>query len=273
MSMVSESKPWCDITSAENALGIDSQPFTTASPFFQISLSLFARTGDSSRPARFPSQRHRGLYASGPSPLRDLPHHQMAPVAGVRAHLAGPAALVHRLGERLAQQHVGALELVQRVEARRALRVHRLALAADDHAERLDRPPRGRDHAGHLEDQRDVLGVVDLVEELLAVGRHVHGGGEEEAAGDRHRGILLEWGALPGERARSYANSRGLSPTLTPMRASLALAAVIVLAPLAAGTQPAAKVSRVGVLEIVEEAANAPNLEAFRQKLAAPGDV
>ena len=45
MSIVSESNPWCDITSAENALGIDSQPFTTASPFFQISLSLFARKG------------------------------------------------------------------------------------------------------------------------------------------------------------------------------------------------------------------------------------
>src|SRR6185436_3298604 len=117
MSIVRESKPWCDITSAENALGMDSQPFTTASPFFQISLSLFARTGDSSRPARFPGRRHRGLYASGPAPLRDPPHHQMTPVAGVRAHLAGPAALVHGLGEGLAQQDVGALQLVEGVEA------------------------------------------------------------------------------------------------------------------------------------------------------------
>src|SRR6266403_4501329 len=44
MSIVSESNPWCDITSAENALGMDSQPFTTASPLAQISFSLFALT-------------------------------------------------------------------------------------------------------------------------------------------------------------------------------------------------------------------------------------
>src|SRR5262245_32582603 len=46
MSMVSESNPWCDITSAENPLGMDSHPFTTASPFAQISFSLFARTAE-----------------------------------------------------------------------------------------------------------------------------------------------------------------------------------------------------------------------------------
>src|SRR4029077_8145119 len=144
MSIVSESKPWCDITSAENALGIDSQPFTTASPFFQISLSLFARTvGLLSRPA---VGRVQGTadYTRPRPPLRNALHHQVAAVARVRAHLAGPAALVHGLGEGLAQQHVGALQLVEGVEARRALRIHALALAPDDHAERLDR----HSHAG-----------------------------------------------------------------------------------------------------------------------------
>src|ERR1043166_555109 len=124
MSIVSESKPWCDMTSAENALGIDSQPFTTASPFFQISLNLFARTGALlSHPGRSPAPGHRGLYALGRSRLWQPLHHEMAAVAGVRAHLPGPPPLVHGLGERLAQQHVGALQLVERVEAGRALRV------------------------------------------------------------------------------------------------------------------------------------------------------
>src|SRR2546429_3267709 len=44
MSTVSESKPWWAMTSAENPLGIDSQPFTTASPRAQIVLSVFSLT-------------------------------------------------------------------------------------------------------------------------------------------------------------------------------------------------------------------------------------
>ena len=63
MSIVSESNPWCDITSAENPLGMDSQPFTTASPFAQISFSLFARTDALlSRGPVHPGPRHGGLY-------------------------------------------------------------------------------------------------------------------------------------------------------------------------------------------------------------------
>src|SRR5690349_9809949 len=112
MSTVSESKPWCAMTSAENAAGIDSHPFTTASPFFQISLSLFARTvGLLSLPGPLPGPGHRGLYAVGRASLRQALHHQVAPVARVRAHLAGPAALVDGLGEGLAHQHVGTLQL------------------------------------------------------------------------------------------------------------------------------------------------------------------
>ena len=44
MSTVSESKPWWAITSAENELGMDSHPFTTASPFAQIFFSAFSLT-------------------------------------------------------------------------------------------------------------------------------------------------------------------------------------------------------------------------------------
>src|SRR4029453_16912924 len=47
------------MTSAENALGIDAQPLTAASPFAHISRSLFARTSDSS--SRFGDDRPAGL--------------------------------------------------------------------------------------------------------------------------------------------------------------------------------------------------------------------
>jgi putative ABC transport system substrate-binding protein len=57
------------------------------------------------------------------------------------------------------------------------------------------------------------------------------------------------------------------------VRAGVLLAAAILLVPLGAGAQPAAKVHRIGVLEIVEPAANGPNLEAFRQALAELGHV
>src|ERR1700752_2769395 len=44
MSTVSESNPWWAMTSAENELGIDSHPLTTASPRAQIFLSVFSLT-------------------------------------------------------------------------------------------------------------------------------------------------------------------------------------------------------------------------------------
>src|SRR3989442_883800 len=49
MSTVRESNPWWAMTSAENALGIDSHPFTTASPRAQIVFSVFSLTSPSSR--------------------------------------------------------------------------------------------------------------------------------------------------------------------------------------------------------------------------------
>src|SRR5205814_1162143 len=48
MSTVSESKPWWAMTSAEKPVGIDSHPFTTASPVFQIAFSVFSLTSLSS---------------------------------------------------------------------------------------------------------------------------------------------------------------------------------------------------------------------------------
>src|SRR5213594_3942224 len=48
MSTVRESNPWWAMTSAENALGIDSHPFTTASPRAQIVFSVFSLTSLSS---------------------------------------------------------------------------------------------------------------------------------------------------------------------------------------------------------------------------------
>jgi hypothetical protein len=57
MSTVSESKPWCDITSEAKELGMLSQPLMAASPRFQMSLSVLALT-------RASSCRVGGLYAA-----------------------------------------------------------------------------------------------------------------------------------------------------------------------------------------------------------------
>ena len=56
-------------------------------------------------------------------------------------------------------------------------------------------------------------------------------------------------------------------------RAFLAGAAALLAAPLAAEAQPAGKVYRIGVLEVVGMASNAANLSAFRQGLAEHGYV
>src|SRR5580765_4035526 len=110
MSIVSESKPWCDITSAENALGMDSHPFTTASPLAQISFSALARTTGSSRPPRDGTGCGRADYTSGLR--REASHQQVPSIARVGADLGRPAALLDGLGPGIAQQHLGALELV-----------------------------------------------------------------------------------------------------------------------------------------------------------------
>src|SRR5919106_131685 len=177
---VSESNPWCAIASAETALGMESHPFTTASPFAQICLFVFARTVCSSRPPG-----PRGPWAPR-IVLSDAPHEQMTAVQGVGANVGWPAALLGGLRPGVGEQDVGALQLVERVEARRALRIHRRALAAQTHRQRLQLEAGGRDDAGHSQDQRHVLGVVNLVKQRLAIGNDVHCGGEQEAAGEAH---------------------------------------------------------------------------------------
>src|SRR3989304_929521 len=44
MSIVSESNPWCAMTSAEKGLGIATQPFAPAPPFAQMARSVFSLT-------------------------------------------------------------------------------------------------------------------------------------------------------------------------------------------------------------------------------------
>src|SRR5438552_16739505 len=76
MSTVSESNPWCAMISAENELGIDSQPFTTASPRAQIALSVFSLTSLS-------------LWRRGLRPPLDSPANTRD--AGLRLPLDSPA--------------------------------------------------------------------------------------------------------------------------------------------------------------------------------------
>src|SRR2546428_9608433 len=74
MSTVSESNPWWAMTSAENELGIDSQPFTTASPRAQIFLNVFSLTtfscfsGDRGSASRELRAAHRPEVAPSADP-------------------------------------------------------------------------------------------------------------------------------------------------------------------------------------------------------------
>src|SRR3990172_5008318 len=80
MSTVRESTPWSATTSAENALGMDSQPFTVASPRAHFVFSVFSRTtpslvsNDSGHPAHV--DRHGAEAESGDAdvPQAHAPH-------------------------------------------------------------------------------------------------------------------------------------------------------------------------------------------------------
>src|SRR5262245_53175312 len=76
MSTVSESKPWWAITSAENELGIESHPFTTASPRAQIFRSVFSLTTISCRVAGW-NGNERYVASSGRHTARKLHHLQI----------------------------------------------------------------------------------------------------------------------------------------------------------------------------------------------------
>src|SRR6266536_130861 len=124
-------------------------------------------------------------------PSEDPLEHHVAAVLGVRPHLSRPPPLIHHLGPGGAQEHLGAVELVERVVAGLVLDHDRAPLTAQDHGHRLPLEARGGDDARHGQDQRHVLLVVDLVEERLLLGLHVHGRAEEIPGLDRHGEILL----------------------------------------------------------------------------------
>src|SRR5438093_4705643 len=104
MSTVSESNPWCAMISAENELGIDSQPFTTASPRAQIALSVFSLTSLSFwrrglRPPLDSPANTRNALAPPPPPPPPPPPQRAAPPARrapplpqAPARTAGPPA-------------------------------------------------------------------------------------------------------------------------------------------------------------------------------------
>src|SRR4051812_12858758 len=117
--------------------------------------------------------------------LQDLAH-DVAAVGGVGADLARPAALLGGGGPLLAQQHVGAIDLVDRDIARLAGAIEHLALAAEVEGGGHGLHPGDGTDARHLLQQRDVLGVVDLVEQGFLFLRHVHADDEQVLAGDRH---------------------------------------------------------------------------------------
>src|SRR2546428_3918182 len=83
----------------------------------------------------------------GSTASRDSPVEDVAAVLRVRAHLAWPAPLVHRLRPRVAREHLGALDLVEGVVEGLVLDHDRLALAADHHRQLLPLEARRGDHA------------------------------------------------------------------------------------------------------------------------------
>src|SRR2546426_5587573 len=80
----------------------------------------------------------------GATASRDATVEDVAAVPRVRAHLAGPTPLVHRLRPGVARQHLGALDLVERVVEGFLLDHDRLALAAEHHRQLLPLEARDR---------------------------------------------------------------------------------------------------------------------------------
>src|SRR6266540_7030939 len=148
--------------------------------------------------------------ASGDSHLPALYplEHHVAAVPGVRPHLARPAPLIHRLGPGRAEEHLGTLNLVERAVPGLILDHHGAALPAHDHGHGPALEARDGDDTGHRQEQRHVLLVVDLIEERLLLGLHVHGRAEEIPGLDRHGQILPR--VSGGFTAASWARARQL---------------------------------------------------------------
>src|SRR5512145_1419570 len=161
MSTVSESKPWWAMTSAENELGIDSHPLTTASPRAQIFFTVFSLTTFS----YVLGERGSGRMPSCQLGTTDDP--EAAPLAD--------------------SQILGLLEVADRRDVGggvREVRLHRADREAElllDGRESLVAPL----ELGHLG-----LAQVRLVEVDLR-GRHTeHLGGVERVAAELERGAI-----------------------------------------------------------------------------------
>src|SRR5579883_851184 len=127
---------------------------------------------------------------SGAVPASDDLPHDVAAIEGVGANFLGPAALFPGFRPFLAEQDIGAVELVHRDVVRHARAVERLALAPDVEGGGLGLHPGDRADTRHLAEQRHVLLVVDLVEQGFLVLLDVHADDEQVLLGDRHVVLL-----------------------------------------------------------------------------------
>src|SRR6266571_5425148 len=114
---------------------------------------------------------------------------RVSPIAGVWPDLARPAAQLDRLCPRSADQHVRTIDLVEGAVTR-PLVCDLPFLAADAHGEGFALGAGDGLHARHLQKIGDVLGVVDLIEEIFLVRLHVHARDEEICRVDRHAMLL-----------------------------------------------------------------------------------
>src|SRR5689334_11988352 len=150
---------------------------------------------------REPMRAETALALTGtapPLPLRAHLHsndlaHDMAAVRGEGPNLARPAAFFHGFRPFLAEQHVRTVDLVECHVVGLAAAVKYLTLAIDREGGRLGLHATDRTHARHFQQQRHVLGVIDLVEQRFLFLRHVHADHEQIFRGNRH--YFLPWKA------------------------------------------------------------------------------
>src|SRR6266446_1350183 len=122
-------------------------------------------------------------------PSGDAPVEHVPTVSGVGPNLARPASRVDSLRPGLAGENARALELIEGVVPWLCIDDDRPTLAANDHRQLLPLEARDGDDAGHGQQERDVLVVVDFVEETLSGRFDVHRGREQERALDRHHRV------------------------------------------------------------------------------------
>src|SRR6266403_1464560 len=122
-------------------------------------------------------------------PSGDAPVEHVPTVSGVGPNLARPASRVDSLRPGLAGENARALELIEGVVPWLCIDDDRPTLAANDHRQLLPLEARDGDDAGHGQQERDVLVVVDFVEEILSGRLDVHRGREQVRALDRHRRV------------------------------------------------------------------------------------